>query len=127
MRAVDKRLLSARARLHASGELARRNERVLSSGKRKVIALPARPSSPPSELESVAPLLDFTEHQARRDRARASQAQAERVLDEIVWNIGESDARPLVESVLALLASVEHPAVTPEIEALRGWLARHPL
>jgi hypothetical protein len=127
MRAASKRLLSARARLDASGEITRSREGALPPRKRNVIALPARPALPPIEGPSTATLLDFADHRARRDRARASQAGAERVLDEIVWNFGESDARPLIESVLALLANVRHPAVTPEIDALRAWLARHPL
>ncbi|MBC8073915.1 MAG: hypothetical protein IAG13_36690 [Deltaproteobacteria bacterium] len=93
--------------------------------------LPIRHAETSSQQGELAPLLDFVKHRAahRETPDAAERACVESRLGQILWDLGAEHARPLVEAAIALLCvseRCEHGSVQPELDALRGWLERHP-
>lgn len=134
MAANHESLLRARARIDATAQLAQHARRLLGTETAapeppsNVIALPPTCAFTTIDCESCSEPLDFMEHLARREeseRREYAERHANMLLGEILWNVGEAKARPLVETALALLAESDEAALRAERDALRGWLARH--
>jgi hypothetical protein len=126
-------LMRARARIDRTAVAAEGARRLLGHGApasqeptAKVIPLPP-PRADATPMPSLAPLLDFLEHRTRREHRSPDEQRAQLLLGEILWDVGEARARPLVESALALLCDSDEPAIRAEVDALRGWLVRHPV
>jgi hypothetical protein len=95
--------------------------------------VPLRTGGAPTggERSEVAVLLDFVRRAEHRPSVDMTErAHADTLLGRILWDFGTDHARALVEAALALLCPLEgseNAVVQPEIDALRGWLERHPV
>jgi hypothetical protein len=129
MRAARRCVVESRARLDGGD---RSSERTDPGEGDNVVTLPIGEARGGGERNELAVLLDFVqrraEHVASADMT--DRAHADSLLGRILWDFGTEQARALVEAALALLCPLEgsdNVVVQPEIDALRGWLERHPV